>query len=193
LKLQYDSRLEEWEKEKQAGYARLHAEIAAERVRLTEALRSDLAEEREKASARDRQQNAQRMRRVEEEAIARAAEFASRLLSRLAGPDLERPICDAVVEDLSRLPKAQRGRLREVFREDAAVVVKVMSAHPLDPGRREGLARALGDLAGGPVACEFEENPELRAGLAISVGPWLLRANLRDELAFLTAGARHAG
>ena len=47
-------------------------------------------------------------------------------------------------------------------------------------------------MAGKPVECEFEPDPELIAGLRISVGPWVLRCNVRDELNFF-AQAHHAG
>jgi hypothetical protein len=42
------------------------------------------------------------------------------------------------------------------------------------------------------MAFTFHEDPQLVAGAQILVGPWGLRASLRDELAFFTEVANDA-
>ena len=49
LRVQYENRLAEWEKERQAAHTSLDKEIETERARRMEALRTTLGEEREKA------------------------------------------------------------------------------------------------------------------------------------------------
>jgi len=39
---------------------------------------------------------------------------------------------------------------------------------------------------------QFGEDSRLRAGLRISIGPWVLRANLADELEFFAYQVNHA-
>jgi hypothetical protein len=38
---------------------------------------------------------------------------------------------------------------------------------------------------------QFSEESRLRAGLQISIGAWVLRANLADELEFFAHGIAH--
>jgi F0F1-type ATP synthase delta subunit len=47
-------------------------------------------------------------------------------------------------------------------------------------------------LAGRDVACEFLEDSALIAGVRISFGSWVLRANVQDEMNFFAASSRHA-
>jgi F-type H+-transporting ATPase subunit b len=41
------------------------------------------------------------------------------------------------------------------------------------------------------IAIEFLEDPNLLAGLRITLGSWVLRANLEDELDFFAEALRH--
>jgi len=80
--------------------------------------------------------------------------------------------------------------LRAASGEDDAKI-KVTSGYPLGEGQRASLVQALNRLTGNPVACEFRQDPDLMAGVRVGIGPWVLRANLRDELTFF-AEAQHA-
>jgi F0F1-type ATP synthase delta subunit len=70
--------------------------------------------------------------------------------------------------------------------------MKITSAYPLDTARREALCHACRTLAGRDVACEFLEDSALIAGVRISFGSWVLRANVQDEMNFFAASSRHA-
>jgi F-type H+-transporting ATPase subunit b len=65
----------------------------------------------------------------------------------------------------------------------------VTSAYPLDAERRKAIRESLSALVGCRVEPEFGEDPKLLAGLRVSLGDWVLHANLHDELEFFTATA----
>jgi len=183
LQEQYENRLADWEREKDKARARLHDDLEAERTRLQTRLLASLEEEREKARALEERRVADLDRRNEEAALAYAAAFAARLLSRTAGPELEGRLVDLVVEELAGLAPEKRQALRESLSEPDRPLA-VTSAYPLSEKQRADLAEALAQILGRPVTCEFGEDPRLLAGLRIAMGSWMITANLQDELKF---------
>jgi F-type H+-transporting ATPase subunit b len=179
----YQSRLEDWEREKQRARESMHQEVSGERDRLLAALRKTLENERTKAQVLEQRRLEEERRMNEQEALANAAEFAGRLLTRLTGPELEQRLCQLLLAQLPALPGERRDALRAGFRDDA-MPVRVASAYPLAPEMRTALQNALGEVAAQRIECAFMESPELIAGLRINIGPLVLRANIRDELRF---------
>ena len=53
------------------------------------------------------------------------------------------------------------------------------------------IVQKLQEVTQDNVAVEFNENSGLLAGLRISVGPWVLRANLEDELGLFADAIGH--
>lgn len=192
LRQQSQRELAQWKEEKEAAKAHLREELAAERERLMAELETAVAEERERCRVLDERQQYELKRAVEEQGIAQGAAFSARLLSRMATPELEARLYTLLLEDMRGLRAEDKRAVA-----DAAVVpglqIKVQSAFALDAVRREKLAHALADLAGNTLPIEYIENPELLAGFQVSIGPWILHANLRDELKFFGGALRHAG
>jgi F-type H+-transporting ATPase subunit b len=191
LQSQYENRLTEWEQEREKARGQLREEIRVERNRLLEDLRAELDQEREKAAAVEQRRLKEFAQQAEASAIALGGTFVSRLLSRLGGPELERKIIDMVTQDLSHLPDNQM----QVIRAASAATglpMKITSAYPVDTARREVLSHACRTMAGRDVACEFLEDTNLIAGVRISFGSWVLRANVQDEMTFFAASNRHA-
>lgn len=191
LQTQYENRLAEWEQEREKARAQLREEISVERARLLEDLRAELNQEREKAAAVERRRMRDFMQQTEVTAIVQGGAFASRLLSRLGGPELERRIIDIVIQDLPHLPDNQMQVIRSAP-AGTGLSMKVTSAYPLDKAQREVISAACRTLAGRDVTCEYLEDRDLIAGLRISVGSWVLRANVQDELRFFAEPLRHA-
>lgn len=188
IKRQYENRAAEWGQEKAQARQQLQQEMEAERTRLMTALQSALDEERNKRRAVEQRRATEQRQQLEEEARAEGGRFAACLLSRLASAELEERIRRLLLEDLLQLPEQKLQVLRAA---DQAEKVKITSAYPLGESQRTSLIEALGRLAGRPVACVFEPDPALMAGLRISLGSWVLRANLLDELPFFSE-ARYA-
>lgn len=189
MKVQYSNRLRDWEKEKETAHETLRREIGAERERLTAELHARLDQERERLRAIEERHREDAARRTEEKAMQQASTFASRLLTRIAGPELEDRLAEAAIADLSELSTEQCDLLRGAWRS-ANREISVTSAHPLGEARLDALNKALAQLLDEEhVSVEAKINPDLVAGLRISVGPWLLRANLQDELVAFTEAA----
>jgi F-type H+-transporting ATPase subunit b len=191
LQSRYENRLAEWEREREAARVGLAKEIAAERERLLNALAASLEQEREKRRVVEERSQREWQRAAEERAIDQARRFLAKLLVRLASPELEGRLVDLALDDLRQLAGEQARALTEAAAAPAARIA-VASAYPLDGERRERLARALAGLTGRELPAEFGEQKELVSGLLVTVGPWMLRANLRDELEFFAGVANHA-
>lgn len=192
LKQQSQRELEQWKEEKEAAKARLREELAAERERLMAELKTAVAEERERRRVLDERQQLEFKRAVEEQGIAQGAEFSARLLSRVAIPELEVRLYALLLEDLRGLRAEDKRSLADAAAAPG-LQIKVQSAFEFDAARRVELAQALADLAGKTLPVEYIENSELLAGFHVSIGPWILHANLRDELKFFSGALRHAG
>jgi F-type H+-transporting ATPase subunit b len=192
LKTQYEQRLAHAAEDRERALAKLDGEIAAERAKrlagVEEQVQADL-ERRQALAARDMEQrDVERAQR----AIQLGAQFAARLLDRLAGPALDDGLVDLALSDLGSLGAAQRDALHTALAA-GDVDVEVASAHPLAPARRQALTQALADLGGQPLRPTFVEDASLKAGLRVRAGAWVLMANLRDELAFFGARGDHVG
>jgi F-type H+-transporting ATPase subunit b len=181
LKRQYESRLEDWEREKEKARTQLRDELKEERVRLMAELKFALEQEREKNRVLEQRRNDELGRAVEGEALAQGRRFLARLVSRFASPELESKIIEVVMEDLPRLSDEKKQAIRAAH-EAPGSKVRLSSAFPVLGDQRDALMRAIDDLVGQPVRCELIQDTHLIAGVRISIGPWVLRANLQDEL-----------
>ena len=191
LQTQYENRLADWEHEREKARTQLREELAAERTRLLDTLRAELVQEREKAAAVDQRRLKEFMQQAEATAIAQGRAFASRLLSRLSGPELEHRIIDMVMGDLPHLPDEQRQAIRSAA-SAAGCAMTITSGYPLDQAQRDALSQACRTLAGRELACEFLVDRSVMSGVRMSLGSWVLRANVQDELSFFAGSSRDA-
>ncbi|MEA2093703.1 MAG: F0F1 ATP synthase subunit delta [Pseudomonadota bacterium] len=181
LRVRYENRLAEWEKERQAAQSSLDKEIETERTRRMEALRTALDEDREKARVIEQRALEAGRLRAEETALAQGAQFSARLLSLAAGPELEHRLLDLLLKELTALPPGRLNDLRAAAGKTADRIL-VASAYPLDDATRRSLERALASVLAVTPPFHYEQDKALLAGLRVTVGAWVLRANLRDEL-----------
>jgi len=188
LQARYENRLTDWEQEKQAARDALHRDIEAERARRLDELKKALNQEREKNRVLEQSKLQNALRQNEAKALEQGARFATRLLERLAGPELDARLADLVLEELADMPEEPLASLRSAYRENP-ITARVASAYELTTARRERLRLALNALVGDDVSCEFEQDAELIAGLRITLGAWVLNANLQDELASFAESA----
>lgn len=166
----------------------LAKEIADERARLLEQMKAGLAEERRKAEVLAERGRAEEARRREEQAVHAGLAFTARLLTRVADPALEARLVTVALEDLNNLPDERRTAVREAVREEAGPPV-VTTAGPLAEDLRKAVTDALAALLGREAAPEFREDKALVAGLRVSLGPWVLKASVADDLEFLGGAA----
>lgn len=192
MKSDYLARLAEVDKDRAAAKAALDEEIAGERERRLAALEAKLAEERERHEAVAARQRGELEHALERQALASAALFATRLLERLAGPELEAKLADLALGELAGAPADKLEALRTAL-QAPEVGIKVVSAYPLDEARQAAFTQALSQLAGRNLTPEFAEDAALISGVSLMVGAWVLMANLRDELGFFVGAFEHGG
>lgn len=192
LKTQYEARLANAAQDRERALAKLDGEIAAERARRLAAIQVEAQADRERRQALDARDVERRDAERDRRAVRMGARFASRLLERLAGPELEGRIVELALADLRTLTDEQRQGLQQALAAPDPGV-EVTSAHALAPAQRLALTQALADLAGSPVEPTFATDASLKAGLRVRAGAWLLKASLVDELAFFEGTVPHEG
>lgn len=181
LKAQYENRLADWAQERQKTLETLHIEMEQERGRRLADLKRALAEEQEKAQVVEERRRREFSRQAEQAALILAARFAARLLERMADPQTTATLATLLADDLAALPEEQRAALLQAAASGRGPM-RVQSAHLLDAGQRQGLESAFAALVGAPLGWEYQQDPTLIAGVRLSLGPWVLAANLEDEL-----------
>ena len=192
LKRQYEEKLTALEGEREQARVALHEELQAERERRLAALRQAVEEERKKHDVLEAQRVREQARAAEQAAVDHSAQFAARLLGRIASPEVEARLVDLFLEELTHQPDERSQAVRQAFQE-ARGAVTVSSAYPLEAGRRAAVTEALGKWLGLTVACQFAEDSTQLAGLRVTIGPWILEADLQRELKLFTESAQHGG
>ncbi|HUK41288.1 MAG TPA: F0F1 ATP synthase subunit delta [Candidatus Acidoferrales bacterium] len=189
LVTQYQNRLAEWENEKEKLRAGVTAEIAAQRAQMMKALENSLKQEREKTRVLEERRLSDIRNNAEESGVARGVEFTARLMARAAGPDLQSTLIKLALEDLPCLPDEKINALRSA--QQPPLQTKVTSAFPLSAEERAAIVEKIKAIIHNNIAVEFAEDSRLLAGVRISFGPWVMRANLEDELEFFAQAVRH--
>lgn len=193
LKQQNERHRAEWEAEKEMAQARLREELAAQREQMMAALEAALGEERERRRVLEERQRQDHEHAVDEAGVALGAAFAARLLNRMATPELETGLYGLLLEDLRGLRAEDKRALAEAVAAPG-LQLQVQSAFALDESKRAELAHALAEVVGKKtLPFVYQENPELVAGFLVNIGPWVLHANMRDELQFFSGALHHAG
>jgi F-type H+-transporting ATPase subunit b len=181
LRERYEGRLGDWEEERQRAREVLKQEIEEQSVRALAELKATLEQERERARVSEARREADSARKTEEAALANGARFASRLLAQAAGPELEARLLELVLTELSRLPAERVATLRSTWSKLPEAIV-VASAFALSDSQRRKLEQALARTTGRHIPVRFEQDDKLVAGLRVTIGAWVLGANVQDEL-----------
>jgi F-type H+-transporting ATPase subunit b len=181
LQEQCNENLSRWEHEKRSAQERLQRDIEAQRTKMMDGLNKSLENERNKNRIIEERRKADEQLKTESLALSNAATFASMLLKRAAGPELERRLLELLLERMEKLPAVAVDNLRSNHDQDP-VAISVFSAYPLADEQRAELQQRLGALLGKSLSYEYHHDPELIAGLRINIGAWVLGVNLQDEL-----------
>jgi F-type H+-transporting ATPase subunit b len=187
MQAQVEQRLASWDREQAEARGQLAAELGALREKgLAEAARA-AEQERARLAALQAKQESERRRAEEQRALEQAGAFAARLLERVSGPELDERLAELFAADLAGLPGEKLRLLVEAARA-AGGRVAVQSARPLSEAARARVVQALSGQLGVECRAEFAVDAALLSGLCAAVGPWLLQADLRDELRFFSTG-----
>lgn len=181
LKAEYENRLSAWDHERQQAREALAQELHEERARRIEDLHATLAQERDKDRIAASRRRTEDRRAIEHQALRQSAQFAARLLAQASGPDLEERLGDLLLQGLSNLSGDHVAALRTQWGEPPEAI-RVASAFPLAQERKQRLEKTLIAVTGLAVPVRYEQHADLLAGLRITIGAWVLRANVQDEL-----------
>lgn len=180
----------DWEHEKQKLRSSMVEEVNTQRAQLMAALEGSLDQERQKARVLEERRLNELRQAAQEDGVAKGVTFTARLLRRCASQELEEKLVRLVLEDLPHLPEQQLQAIRAGSRE-GGWRIKTTSAFPLSEPQRSAIIHTLKDVTQDGGSVEFREDHGLMAGLRISLGPWIVRANLQDELEFFSNAVRH--
>ena len=181
LHQQYENRLADWEAERELARRSLQQEIETERARLLQGLQQTLEAEHEKARVLAEREQGEWQREAEVQALAQGARFVARLLERVASPEVEAQLFTLLLAELEGLPTAQREAL-QALENGKSLDVMVASAFPLSAEQQQALQQRLQEQVDVSLQFSYQQRPELLAGLRLTVGPWVMHANLHDEL-----------
>jgi F-type H+-transporting ATPase subunit b len=181
LQQQYEGRLAEWEQERQQARNKLAEEIEAERVGKLSKLQTELEQQQEKVRVAEARREADMIRKMEETALAQGAQFATRLLEQAAGPDIEVRLIELVLDELKQLSDERIATLRNRFEKVPETII-ITTAYPVSDPQRQALEQILAKITETKIPLKFEQNMALLAGIRITIGAWVLGANLQDEL-----------
>lgn len=181
----------DWEEEKKTAKAQLMAELATIRDNKMAALEASVSEEAGRQQVLDERRRREFERMAEEKGITLGAEFSAKLFSRLASPELEIKLFELLLADLHQLRSEDKNAMKEAVTE-IGLKIMVQSVFPLDEKKQDVLSSALAEITGKKLTVEYSINPELISGYQVEIGPWVLHANLRDELKFFRGVFQHA-
>lgn len=180
---------DQWQQQQQQAKQALQQAIDAEREKKLAALEADLAAASERRQAVAEHQQQAHAQLLERQAVALSHRFASQLLARFSGPQLEQLIIDTALDDLDHLDTAQADTLRAGLANTSQV--RVTSVHPLTENTRQRLQQILQAISGqSSLAITYELDPQLVCGLSLSVEGFEIQANIARELTFF-AGDNH--
>jgi F-type H+-transporting ATPase subunit b len=192
LRAGYESQLADWERERARARAALEAELAALRAKGLADVAQSVERERDRHAALAAKRETDWKRETEQQALDQAAAFAARLLERVADAALDERLAGLLAEDLAAWPAERIAPLAEAARA-AGGRVSVASAHPLAEAARARLVQALAGCLAVECRPEYAVDARLLGGVSVGIGPWVLQANLRDELRVLAGGAARGG
>ena len=181
LRSQYENRLADWEQERQKARDALQREIEATRSQRMEELQETLNQERQKARGTELRKQEAAIRNAEIVAIKQGAQFAARLLSQLSGPELEAKLLTLLLDELGRLPKDRIASLHNTWGKPPELI-EVASAYPLSKSQQQKLEQTFTSVTGLNVPFRYQQDADLIAGFRLTIGAWILGANVQDEL-----------
>jgi F-type H+-transporting ATPase subunit b len=116
--------------------------------------------------------------------------FAAKFLQRLAGPELDIKLAEVLMQDIETWPAGKIETLAKAVAEREGEIT-VTSASALIPSVQQSLEKKLSVKLGQKCKMNFLVDDTLITGLCLTVGPWVLQANAKDELAFFAGKPVH--
>lgn len=181
LEQQYKERLDTWEHEKLQLRETLLQELQNERAQKLEYLQTELDTERKKAKVIEQRHQVETLRQYQQTAHEQGARFATKLLSAVASEELESRLFDLLIKTFSEMSENKKQSLVNAYKTSADGI-SVTSTYALSEAQQEQLDKKISTLLKQAVNITYMQDVKLLAGFRITIGAWLLRINLQDEL-----------
>jgi F-type H+-transporting ATPase subunit b len=183
LKNQYEESIAGWEREKARQQEALHQELHQEQESTLVKIRQAAEAERVRLQTLTEQDLASRQRQEQSLAAQNALHLTGKMLERLAGSELDQVILRILLEDLERLPEADRLQLQAaVSRKQEPVTVT--TARIMSQEEQQRLQAGLSKVLGRDLPCTYLQDPALLSGFRLTIGDQVVQASLSEELAF---------
>ena len=193
LQQSYQNRLNAWEQDKQQLRDAFLQEIESERAQKMQKLQVDLNLAQERAEVIQQHEQAELLKRTQQQAHQQAARFAAKLLKGAACLEMQDKLIELFIAQLTHLQQQADVDtvllpLRQACEKSlqSSTPLKVLSAFPLTPEQQQQLQKALNPICEASEHWLFIEEPSLLAGLRICLGDLALGINLQDELSGFT-------
>ncbi|MEH6626890.1 MAG: F0F1 ATP synthase subunit delta [Motiliproteus sp.] len=178
LRQGYQSKINAWQQQQQQDKALLQIELEKRRKEALTQLQQSLQAAREKDQVLITRQRQQQRQQDQQQALDNGCRFASQLLQLCSGPELEQRLIELLIRELSSAPVT----LCQALRRETSREIAIETTQPLAQQLRDTLQQQLEALLQDRVSCEELLNPQLIAGIRISLGGHVLGANIEDEL-----------
>lgn len=182
LRRQYENRLADWDNERQEARQKLGREIDAQHEQLLSELQLQLEDERKKNEVLVARQAEERQRQSETRALELGARFVAKLLEKLASEEIQTRLIELLMAELKDLHPEQMETLAAMTENGRPAAAQVVSAYPLDEKQQAVLKQYLDTLLSHSLQYTWVQDAQLLAGVRITLGPWVIHANLHDEL-----------
>lgn len=189
LQEKYENRLRDWEREKEEKRAEFLEAVSLEKKEIFSKFDKQLADAREKASSMEKQYTEEIFNRAEKEAMNICLSFVSILLKKLVNPELEKRIIDMAIDQLST-PVSKKNLHAFKAADQPKINIVIKSAFEIDESQKERLLTVLKEVTNEEFDREFIIEPELLSGIRVSIGSYLIEANLKDELKYFSEKSR---
>ncbi|WP_455217710.1 F0F1 ATP synthase subunit delta [Kaarinaea lacus] len=183
---QYENRLADWEREKQHARDQLAEELQVERNKLFQQLNTELTNERQKAAVIEQRQQIEMQQHLQEKALTQGARFAAKILHSVASVEVQNKLIEMLLTQLAQLPEEHITSLQHNCKKPMDKII-ISSAFVINTEQQQALRQALQKFCDPDIDIEYNQDAELIAGLRVTLGSWVLRLNLQDELSGFAA------
>lgn len=190
LRSQYEDRLKDWKEEQDTARDVLAKELAIARENGLTDIRTAVENEKCRLEVTQEKKRADAQRQLEKRTLAQGGAFAAKFLERVSSPELDRKLVEIFLEDCDAW-SSERSDILAAAAQKNGGDVQVLSAHELDKNLQKLLIEKLSHKLGQSCRVEFSVDSSLVAGLNMTIGPWVLQADAKDDLAFFAGEISH--
>lgn len=178
----YQRELEELEEKKEELLRSARQEVEDSKKEMLHQARQEIERTRKRWLQSLDTEKEQFLGELQRRTAERIVEIVKKLVSDLAGSNLEAQAIETFLEKLEQLdPEEEKKTLRSAI-ENGKRELKVTSSFPLEENRQQQIREKLEQVFSAPVTCSFDTSGQLVFGIEIRTAGWKMGWNARDYL-----------